>query len=79
VKVRIHYDDRPVGEGELAPDGSVKWSGDTDTLRGVVGYYERQGLTGDGLLRALLLRLRGHWWAEEVTDEGRRALRGGTA
>jgi hypothetical protein len=76
VKVRIHYDDRAVGEGEMTPDGTVKWSGDVGTLRGVVGYYERQGLAGEALLRTLLQRLTGHWWAEEVADEGRRALRG---
>jgi hypothetical protein len=75
LRIRIHHDDRPVGEGESAPGGAVKWSGDTDTLRGVVGYYERQGLTGEALLRTLLARLHGHWWAEEVADEGRRALK----
>jgi hypothetical protein len=79
LRIRIHHDDRPVGEGESAPDGSVKWSGDTDTLRGVVGYYERQGFVGEALLRMLLQRLTGHWWAEELTDEGRKSLRGGSA
>ncbi len=67
MKIRIGYIDDILCEGEATGTSLVRWSGDTAAASTVVNYYQRQGLTGEPLLRRLVERLRGQWWAEEIT------------
>jgi hypothetical protein len=69
VKIRIGHLDEILCEGEATGEDEVKWTGKTDSALNVVDYYASQGLKGEALLRRLVERLRGQWWAEEVSDD----------
>ncbi len=67
VKINIYFRDEHVGSGESNGD-QVAWAGDASKLRSIIGFYERQGHKGEALLKRLLERLKGNWWAEEAAN-----------
>lgn len=69
MRIDIGFRDQLLGHGETTPDGKVRWTGDTGRFGEVVRYYAEGGLEGDALLKRLVERLRGQWWAVESSPE----------
>ncbi len=66
MKIRIGYRLDPLCEGEAHGTSEVHWTGDTSAASSVIDWYAQTGLRGESLLRRLVERLRGQWWAEEI-------------
>ncbi len=69
MKIQIGFRDEVKAAAEATGDGDVTWSGEgAAEASGVAGHYAADGARGEALLRLLLERLRGHWWAVQVED-----------
>lgn len=64
MKIGIYFREEPRGSIESSGE-EIRCEGDVKDL---VDFYGRQGYKGEALLRRILERLQGNWWAEEVKE-----------
>jgi hypothetical protein len=68
MKIQIGFRDEVKATAEASGDGEITWSGGgAGEARRVASFYARRA-SGEALLRLLVARLSGQWWAAEVGE-----------
>jgi hypothetical protein len=63
MKIEVYFREELKGTG-TSRGNEVFW--DSPSVKGIAFYYERKGYKGEQLLKIMLQRLQGMWWAQEI-------------